>query len=192
MAARWTGFPAMAREKGVPTDALRATLVKMVEKNVRLEDIPAILDKKADQLITLSKTIDTNKSMYPDLASSIDQIQTSVDDGDLGGGLRSVFALSIEEPMQSDNQKQQVERWKILKDTQDQKFSIQQDVTISKAQNQYEAYKKWDKYIRQYLLKCFAQFRNKFAKLYCAERAKKFLPYSASLPKKQYVRRASK
>jgi len=58
-------------------------------------------------------------------------------------------AQTISESMQSDNQKQRMERWKILKDTQEQIFSIQQDVTVNKAQTQDEAYKKWDKYIPQ-------------------------------------------
>lgn len=57
-------------------------------------------------------------------------------------------AQTIATQMQSDNQKQQMERWKILQDTQTQIFSIQQDVTANKAQTQDKAYKKWDEYIR--------------------------------------------
>ena len=57
-------------------------------------------------------------------------------------------AQTVATQMQSDNQKQQMERWKILQDTQTQIFSIQQDVTANKAQTQDKAYKKWDEYIR--------------------------------------------
>lgn len=57
-------------------------------------------------------------------------------------------AQTIATQMQSDNQKQQMERWKIVQDTQTQIFSIQQDVTAHKAQTQDKAYKKWDEFIR--------------------------------------------
>jgi hypothetical protein len=57
-------------------------------------------------------------------------------------------AQTIATQMQSDNQKQQMERWKILQDTQTKIFEIQQDVTANKAQTQDKAYKKWDEYIR--------------------------------------------
>jgi hypothetical protein len=151
---------AIAREKGVPFEALKATLVKMGDENVRDEDIAADLDKKADELITLRKTIAKLKSRSPELASTVQEIQNSIDDGNFSGGLRLVLdmmkmqnedfrkAMAIAESMQSDNQKQQVERWKILQDTQEQIFSIQKDVTLNKAQTNDPAYKKWDEYIR--------------------------------------------
>jgi hypothetical protein len=153
----------IARNKDVPIASLRATLVKMGEENVPDDEIMPRLNKIADKLNTLTNTIIALKRAYPDLAPSIDQIQASVDGGDFGGGaqwLRRVFeilkindedfrnAMTISDSMQTDNQKQQIERWKILKDTQEQIFSIQQDVTQNKAQTQDEAYKKWDQYIR--------------------------------------------
>jgi hypothetical protein len=48
----------------------------------------------------------------------------------------------------AEDQKQQMERWKILQDTQTEVFKIQQDVTMNKAQTQDKAYKKWDEYVR--------------------------------------------
>ena len=57
-------------------------------------------------------------------------------------------AQTIATQIQSDAQKQQMERWKILQDTQTKIFEIQQDVTANKAQTQDKAYKKWDEYIR--------------------------------------------
>jgi TIR domain len=47
-----------------------------------------------------------------------------------------------------DNQKQQIERWKILQDTQTKIFEIQRDVAANRAQTIDKAYKKWDEYIR--------------------------------------------
>jgi hypothetical protein len=150
----------VAQKKGVSIPALQATLGKMGDANVPVKDILAVLDKNADELVRLRKTVAALKSTSPELASTVQQIQDSIDNGDFSGGLRLVIAMmkmqdeefrkaqAIAESMQSDNQKQQVERWKILQDTQTQIFSIQQDVTANKAQTQDPAYKKWDKYIR--------------------------------------------
>ena len=81
---------AIARDKGVPNPLLlRATLTKMGEENVHDEDIPALLGEKADELVRLRKTIAALKSAYPDLASSIQQIQASVDEGQFSGGSAS-------------------------------------------------------------------------------------------------------
>jgi hypothetical protein len=57
-------------------------------------------------------------------------------------------AQTIATQMQTENQRQQMERWKILQDTQTQIFEIQQDLTAQKAATQDKAYKKWDQYIR--------------------------------------------
>lgn len=57
-------------------------------------------------------------------------------------------AQTIATQMAADAQKQQMERWKILQDTQTKIFEIQQDVTANKAQTQDKAFKKWDEYIR--------------------------------------------
>ena len=57
-------------------------------------------------------------------------------------------AQTIATQMQADAQKQQMERWKILQDTQTKIFEIQQYVTANKAQTQDKAFKKWDEYIR--------------------------------------------
>ena len=57
-------------------------------------------------------------------------------------------ALTIGTQIQADAQKQQMERWKILEDTQTKIFEIQQDVTVNKAKTQDKMYNKWDEYIR--------------------------------------------
>jgi hypothetical protein len=57
-------------------------------------------------------------------------------------------AMTISTQMQADAQKQQMERWKILQDTQTKIFEIQQDVTVNKARTQDKMYNKWDEYIR--------------------------------------------
>jgi len=78
----------------------------------------------------------------------------------IGGGMQNGAAMAqlqnndfqnaqtIYTQIQADNQKQQMERWKIAQDTQTKIFEIQQDVTANKAQTQDKAYKKWDEYIR--------------------------------------------
>jgi hypothetical protein len=55
---------------------------------------------------------------------------------------------TIQKQMEDDNSKQQMDRWKILQDTQTKIFEIQQDVTINKAKTQDKMYNKWDEYIR--------------------------------------------
>jgi len=57
-------------------------------------------------------------------------------------------ALTIGTQIQADNQKQQMQRWKILQDTQTKIFEIQQDVTVNKARTQDKMFNKWDEYIR--------------------------------------------
>lgn len=57
-------------------------------------------------------------------------------------------AVAVATRMQSDNQKTQIERWKILQDTQTKIFEIQQEITANKAATHDKKYSKWDQYIR--------------------------------------------
>ena len=57
-------------------------------------------------------------------------------------------AQSIYTSMQADAQKSQMNRWKILQDTQTKIFEIQQDVTVNRAKTQDKMFGKWDEYIR--------------------------------------------
>jgi hypothetical protein len=57
-------------------------------------------------------------------------------------------AQTIQTQIMADAQKQQMERWKILQDTQTKIFEIQQDVTVNKAKTQDKMFDKWDDYIR--------------------------------------------
>jgi len=57
-------------------------------------------------------------------------------------------AQTIYTQIQADNQKQAMQRWKILQDTQTKIFEIQQDVTANKAKTQDKAFQQWDQYIR--------------------------------------------
>ncbi|NDD28978.1 MAG: hypothetical protein EB084_12005 [Proteobacteria bacterium] len=57
-------------------------------------------------------------------------------------------ALTVQAQIAAENQKQQMERWKLLQDTQTAIFEMQQEVTVNKAQVQDKACKKWDDYIR--------------------------------------------
>jgi hypothetical protein len=57
-------------------------------------------------------------------------------------------AQSIQDQLAQDQQKAQMERWKIQQDEQTKIFETEQDVTANKAQTQDKAYKKWDDYIK--------------------------------------------
>ena len=65
-----------------------------------------------------------------------------------GNAQAATDANTIQTQMQADQQKQEMDRWKILQDTQTKIFEIQQDVTANKAQTQDKAYDQWDQYIR--------------------------------------------
>jgi len=49
---------------------------------------------------------------------------------------------------EAERQRQQMERWRILEDTQKKIFEIQRDVTANRAEIMDKAYKKWDEYIK--------------------------------------------
>ena len=49
---------------------------------------------------------------------------------------------------QSETQKQQMERWKIIQDTQTKIFEIMPDVTNNRSKTQDKMFNKWDEYIR--------------------------------------------
>jgi hypothetical protein len=150
----------VAREKGVEFAPLRATLNKLGEKNVNFENVLTILDEKADKLIALRKTFADLRVRVPELAAFAQQIEEIVGSGNFDLALSNLFkmmemqnndfanAQTIATSMQTEDQKKQMERWKILQDTQTQIFSIQQDVTAHKAHPPDKAYRRWDQYIR--------------------------------------------
>jgi hypothetical protein len=57
-------------------------------------------------------------------------------------------AQTIQTSIIADAQKQQMQRWKILQDTQTKIFEIQQETTVHKAKTQDKMFDKWDEYIR--------------------------------------------
>lgn len=57
-------------------------------------------------------------------------------------------AQTIYTQMQASAQKNEMERWKILQDTQTKIFEIQQEVTVNRAKVQDKMFGKWDEYIR--------------------------------------------
>ncbi|MCL5037267.1 MAG: hypothetical protein M1269_09160 [Chloroflexi bacterium] len=57
-------------------------------------------------------------------------------------------AMTIYTQTLAETQKQQMQRWQILQDTQTKIFEIQQDVTVNKAKTQDKMFQKWDEYIR--------------------------------------------
>ena len=48
----------------------------------------------------------------------------------------------------ANQQKSEMERWKILQDTQTKCFEIQQDVSVHQAKTEDKMFGKWDEYIR--------------------------------------------
>ncbi|MBQ7568751.1 hypothetical protein IJT17_08105 [bacterium] len=75
-------------------------------------------------------------------------------------GLTSVFSIgqmqmtdlqqaqTISTQIASTAQKQEMERWKILQDTETKCFEMQQEATINRAKTQDKLYSKWDDYIK--------------------------------------------
>ena len=57
-------------------------------------------------------------------------------------------ATTIGVQIQADAQKQQMQRWQILEDTQTKIQQIQQEVTVNRAKTQDKIHDKWDQYIR--------------------------------------------
>ncbi|MGE0492536.1 MAG: hypothetical protein AB7S38_25195 [Vulcanimicrobiota bacterium] len=57
--------------------------------------------------------------------------------------------MTIQTQIQADAQKQQMQRWKIMQDTQTKIFEITQDVTINKAKTADKMFNQVDAYIRQ-------------------------------------------
>ena len=57
-------------------------------------------------------------------------------------------AQTISTQIAANAQKSEMERWKILQDTQTKCFEIQQDVTVNQAKTQDKMFNKWDEYIR--------------------------------------------
>ena len=57
-------------------------------------------------------------------------------------------AQTIQANTAMEAQKQQMERWKIMQDTQTKIFEIQQEVTVNRAKTQDKMFNKWDDYIK--------------------------------------------
>ena len=57
-------------------------------------------------------------------------------------------AQTIQTTSAMEAQKQQMERWKIMQDTQTKIFEIQQEVTVNRAKTQDKMFNKWDDYIK--------------------------------------------
>ena len=56
--------------------------------------------------------------------------------------------ITIQTDKEASHQKEMLERWRILQDTQKKIFEIQSNVTAMQASTQDKAFKKWDEYIR--------------------------------------------
>lgn len=57
-------------------------------------------------------------------------------------------AQTISAEIASNAQKQEMQRWRILQNTQTKIFEIQQEVTVNRAKTQDKMFNKWDDYIR--------------------------------------------
>jgi hypothetical protein len=78
----------------------------------------------------------------------------------MAGGMSTAFSVAqmqmtdyqnaqtIQTQIAASAQKSEMERWKILQDTQTKCFEIQQDVTVNQAKTQDKMFGKWDEYIR--------------------------------------------
>jgi len=83
------------------------------------------------------------------LASIGQQTQTDVTNRvSAAGGSHLNSATQLQSEIQSEAQKQQMERWKILQDTQTKIFEIQQDITVNRSKTSDKLHQKWDQFIR--------------------------------------------
>jgi hypothetical protein len=145
------------REKGIPTPVVEAALVKMQVTGVTAENAPAKFNEVAENYERLTRQLAWMKQHEPDLAARAEQAQALLDRGDFNN-LSRLVALLLEQNedyqaaqvvpderlLDEDERKKQLERWKILQDTQDAIFSMRRDTVEPSS----DAYKKWDKYIR--------------------------------------------
>ncbi len=83
------------------------------------------------------------------LASIGKQLQAEVTNRVVAaGGSHLNAATQFQSEMQAEAQKQQMERWKILQETQTKVFEIQRDITVNRSKTSEKLYQKWDQYIR--------------------------------------------
>jgi hypothetical protein len=73
-------------------------------------------------------------------ANSVAQFQMFMSDYQQAQTIQTTSAMEA--------QKQQMERWKIMQDTQTKIFEIQQEVTVNRAKTQDKMFNKWDDYIK--------------------------------------------
>ncbi|MGI5844220.1 MAG: hypothetical protein ACOX9B_08600 [Candidatus Xenobium sp.] len=73
-------------------------------------------------------------------ANSVAQFQMFMSDYQQAQTIQTTTAMEA--------QKQQMERWKIMQDTQTKIFEIQQEVTVNRAKTQDKMFNKWDDYIK--------------------------------------------
>ena len=73
-------------------------------------------------------------------ANSVAQFQMFMSDYQQAQTIQTTTAMGA--------QKQQMERWKIMQDTQTKIFEIQQEVTVNRAKTQDKMFNKWDDYIK--------------------------------------------
>ncbi len=75
----------VAREKGVDVAPLRSILLKMGEAGVKDEDIPKILDAKAEELVKLRAEVAVLQHGSPAVAALAKQAEALINKGDLDG-----------------------------------------------------------------------------------------------------------
>jgi hypothetical protein len=73
-------------------------------------------------------------------ANSVAQFQMFMSDYQQAQTIQATTAMEA--------QKQQMERWRIMQDTQTKIFEIQQEVTVNRAKTQDKMFNKWDDYIK--------------------------------------------
>ena len=80
----------IARKKGVEIPPLLAVLVKMGEKGVKVEDIPKLLDAKANGLIKLHSELDLLRKGPAELAAIAQEAQSLIDKGELAAASQAL------------------------------------------------------------------------------------------------------
>lgn len=125
-----------------PNDELRRLL-----EGLETTD-PADRFKLWDQAKQTAEAAETPAELYVAQLMGIRAMELQMQTGQMAES-DAQQAQTIQTQIAADAQKQQMQRWKILQETQTKIFEIQQDVTVNKAKTQDKMSNQWDEYIRQ-------------------------------------------
>jgi TIR domain-containing protein len=121
----------------------KEAMEKLAEEEFAHERLlPLLPEKPAHEKIERERL--EKEASVSSLMRSVHDSLAAVDKQDY----RSALSL-LSSRFQAEAQKEQMQRWQVLQDTQAKIFDVLQSATLNKARRNQESYKKWDEYIRQ-------------------------------------------